>query len=115
MRLWTIGKSITAAAQHNYFMNYLCDCITVHQVSPFVSLTYGAQCKRGRGNGFPVVFPAEGPMRFAGHPSRSNMFTMVWAADNRNQLFLVLEGYLTKFALRVSWTSFGNTTVFKTC
>jgi hypothetical protein len=50
-------------------------------------------------------------MRFAGQDSRSNKFSIFLAADNRNNSFLDLEGYLRKLALRITWPSFGNTTV----
>jgi hypothetical protein len=42
-------------------------------------------------------------MRFAGQPSRSVEFAILWADDNRNKLFVDLEGYLRKRALRVTW------------
>jgi hypothetical protein len=58
-----------------------------------------------------VVFPKEGHMRFAGQTSRSLKFAIFWAADNRNKLFLDLEEYLRKLAFRVTWPSFGITTV----
>jgi hypothetical protein len=45
-----------------------------------------------------VVFPKEGQMRFAGQASRSNKFAILWAADNRNKVFLDLEGYLRELA-----------------
>jgi hypothetical protein len=50
-------------------------------------------------------------MRFAGQASRSNKFAILWAADNRNKVFLDLEGYLRKLAWRATWPSFGNDTV----
>jgi hypothetical protein len=59
-----------------------------------------------------VVFPEEGQMRFAGQGSRSNKFAIFWTADNRKKIFLDLEGYLRKLALRVTWLSFGSTTVY---
>jgi hypothetical protein len=59
-----------------------------------------------------VVYPKEGHMRVAGQASRSNKFALVWAADNRNNAFLELEGYLRKLTLRVTSPSFGNTAVY---
>jgi hypothetical protein len=58
-----------------------------------------------------ALIPKEGQVRFAGQASRSNKFAMFCAADNRNKLFLDLEGYLRTLALSVTWPSFGNTTV----
>jgi hypothetical protein len=47
-------------------------------------------------------------MSFPGYTLR---FAMLWAADNRNRVFLDLEGYLRKLAVRGTWPSFGNATV----
>jgi hypothetical protein len=41
---------------------------------------------------YTVVFPKEGQMRVAREASRSNTFSIFLAADNRNSLFLGLEG-----------------------
>jgi hypothetical protein len=62
-----------------------------------------------------VVLPKEkGQMRLAGQASRSNTFPIFWAAaaDHTIRLFLDLEGYLRKLALRVTWPSFANTLVY---
>jgi hypothetical protein len=48
---------------------------------------------------------------FAEQASRSNKFAILWATDYTIRLFLDLEGYLKMLALRVTWPSFGNTTV----
>jgi hypothetical protein len=52
-------------------------------------------------------------MRLAGQASRSNKFEIFRASDHRNNLFSDLEGYLRKLACRVTWPSFGNTTVIQ--
>jgi hypothetical protein len=51
-------------------------------------------------------------MRFAEKASRSNMFPIFWATDHIFRLFPDLEGYLRKVALRITWPSFGNTSVY---
>jgi hypothetical protein len=51
-------------------------------------------------------------MRFAEEASRSNIFATFWTADNIIRLFLDLAGYQRNLALRVTWRSFGNTTVY---
>jgi hypothetical protein len=58
-----------------------------------------------------VVFPKEGQMRLAEHASWSNKFSISWAADYKIRLFFDLEGCLRMLALRVTWPSFGNTTL----
>jgi hypothetical protein len=58
-----------------------------------------------------MLFPKEGQMRFAGQASRSNKFAILLAIDHRTKCFFDLEGYLRKLALRITWPSFGNTTV----
>jgi hypothetical protein len=60
---------------------------------------------------YTVVFPKEGQSRFAGQASKSHICAMFWTADNRNNLFLDLERYPRKLALRVTWPSFRNTTL----
>jgi hypothetical protein len=47
---------------------------------------------------FAVAYSNEGPMRFSGQASRSNKFAILWAADNRNKVFLAVDGYLRKLA-----------------
>jgi hypothetical protein len=51
-------------------------------------------------------------MRFARQASRSIKFAIFWAADYTVRLFCDLERYLRNLALRVTWPSFGNTSVF---
>jgi hypothetical protein len=50
-------------------------------------------------------------MRFAEKDSRSSKFAIFRAADNIKKVFLDLEGFLRMLALRVTWPSFGNTSV----
>jgi cellulose synthase/poly-beta-1,6-N-acetylglucosamine synthase-like glycosyltransferase len=50
-------------------------------------------------------------MRVAEQASRSNKFAVFWVADNIIILFLDLEGYVRKLALRTAWPCFGNSTV----
>jgi hypothetical protein len=59
-----------------------------------------------------VIFPKEGQMRVAGQASRPNKLAIPLAADHRHKLFLDLAWYVTKLALRVTWSSFGYTTVY---
>jgi hypothetical protein len=46
-------------------------------------------------------------MSFAEEASRANKFPIFWTADDRNKLFLDLERYLRKLALRVLGTPLG--------
>jgi hypothetical protein len=51
-------------------------------------------------------------MRFAEKASRPTKFPVFWAAANIIRQILDLVGYLRKLALRVTWPSFGITSVF---
>jgi hypothetical protein len=50
-----------------------------------------------------VVLSKEGQMRVAGLASRSIKFAVFWAADDSNRMFLDLDAFLRKPALRVTW------------
>jgi hypothetical protein len=51
-------------------------------------------------------------MRFSEKASRSNTFPIFWAADLIIRPSLDLRGYLRRLALRITWPSFGNASVY---
>jgi hypothetical protein len=57
-----------------------------------------ARCEREVREAHTVVFPKEGPMRFAEQASRSNKFGIFWATDYRNEVFFGPRGVPMKLA-----------------